>query len=393
MIDGISLKNAVLSIGTTGIEKVNGLIFTHKVDEFYYVRGSLHKYNNKGLHNADDFYLSDLKKSLNLLNEKTGLNPETTVLNGFEIGVNIKLQMNPNNALKCIILHKTNTGNWEEKRDGKVFGYDNYTNKFYNKSARTKEEPYHSENILRIEVSIDKMKHISDVMTYQKLSDLLDVELWKRFEKILIETIQDCLIIDFTDDEINQLTDKERIKYGDYINTDYWHSLYDIPKGKRSYESVKKRANYNREREDCNKFINQHSKSTLKNDILNLISVKCKELRDVSVANEIKKKWYKLPTFEIGNSTNYHVDKKGICTTATETTEPRCISCGRIIKNPRKGQLYCSAKVVGYNEAHKCRNNNSNIRNNTKRSIRRVLSIPLLFDFTDYIASDKRKYL
>ena len=266
MIDGISLKNAVLpKLGTTGVYKFNGLIFTHKVDEFYYVRGSLHKFNNNGLHNADDFYLSDLKNVLNQLSAEYGLNPETTVLNSFEFGVNIKLPTNQNNALKCIILHKTNTGSWDKDRNGKVFGYDNYSNKFYNKSARTKIELYQLENIFRFEVSIDKMKHIADVMTYQKLSDLYDVELWERFEKILIETIQDCLIIDFTDNEINQLTDKERIKYGDYVNADYWHNLYDIPKGKRSYKSRKKRENYTREREECDKFISQYSKSTLKN--------------------------------------------------------------------------------------------------------------------------------
>lgn len=390
MIDGISLINAVLTkLGTTGVFKYNGLIFTYKVDKFYYVRGSLHKFNNNGIHNADDFTLSDFKNTLSQLSDKFGLNPETTVLNSFEFGVNIKLPPNPNNALKCIILHKTNTGRWDKDRNGKVFGYDNYSYKVYDKSERTKIEPYQSENIFRFEVSIDKMKHIQKVMTYKKLSDLFDAELWERFEKILIETIQDCLIIDFTDDEINQLTDKERIKYGDYVNTDYWHNLYVIPKGKRSYESRKKRENYAREREDCDKFINQYSKSTLKNDIINLISLKCKELRDI--------KTYKLPTFEIEQKseigTNYHIDKRGICTNETATTETRCISCGRIIPNPRKNQRFCSELRFG-KEMKRCRNIDSNPRNNTKRTYNRILLRgEMLFDIYDYIAPEKRMYL
>jgi len=291
MIDGITLKHAKLNIGTTGVFKLDGLIITHKYEEFYRVRGSVHKNKNKGLHNADDCFLSDLKNTLNQWYEEMGLNPETTPLNGFEFGVNIKLPMNPNEALKCIILHKTNTGSWkDEKRNYKVFGYDNYSNKFYNKSELTETEPYHSENILRIEVNIDKMKHIADVMTYQKLSDLLDSELWERFEKILIETIQDCLIIDFKDNEISLLSKDEFIQYLKYINPDYWYKLYEIPKGKRSYETRKKRAAYKVERDECDKFINHHSKSTLKIDIINMVRVKCQELRDVSTANKIEEK-------------------------------------------------------------------------------------------------------
>ena len=413
MIDGVTLKDAVLTkLSTTGVLRLKGLIITHKYEKFYRVRGSVHKNKNKGVHNADDYFLSDFKNTLNQLYEQTGLNPETTPLNGFEFGVNIKLPINPNNALKCIILHKTNTGSWkDEKHNYKVFGYDNYSDKFYNKSELTETEPYHSENILRIEVNIDKMKHIADIMTYQKLSDLLDAELWKLFEKILIETIQDCLIIDFTDDEVSLLTDKEHIKYLEYINTDYWHKLYEIPKGKRSYETRKKRAAYKVERDECDKFINQHSKSTLKIDIINMVRVKCQELRDVSTANEIEKKWYKFTTFkdeENGtnypllkineieeNGTNYPVDKRVICTKIESTEKDgfkHCLSCGRIIINPRKNQKFCSELVYG-KDGKQCRNKDSNPRNNTIRAYNHIISIPLLFDITDYIAPDKRMYL
>jgi len=396
MIDGITLLHAKLNIGTTGRHKVNGLIYTHKVDEFYQVRGSVHKNKNKGLHNADDNFLSDLKNTFNRLFEETGLNPETTVLNCVEFGVNIKLPTNPNNTLKCIILHNCKTGNWNDKHNSKVFTYDNYSNKFYNKSELTKVEPYHSENILRVEVSIDKMKQLKDVMTYQKLSDLLDAELWVRFEMILIKTIEDCLIIDFTDVEISLLSDKEHIKYLEYMSDDYWRKLYEIPKGRRNYETRKKRAAYKLEREECDKFINQHSKSTMKMFLINEVSLKCQELRDVSTANEIKKKWYNFPTFDKDNSTISPVDKKGICTN-TETTGKvdvkHCQSCGRIIPNPRKNQKFCSELEFG-KDGKQCRNIDSNPRNNTIRAYNHIIDKnPVLFDFTIYIAPDKRKYI
>ena len=423
-IDGITLNNVVLNIGNRDVFKdYPGLIITHKHEEFYRLRGSVHKYENDGKHNANDYFFSDFKNTLNRLFEEIGLNPEITPLNGFEFGVNLKLAFNPNKFLKSIILYKSNSGSWsDEKRIYKKFEYKNYTVKFYYKSEITDEEPYQSENILRIEVSVHKMKHLKDVMTYTKLADLLDAELWERFETILIETIQDCLIMDFSEDEINQLTDKERIKYGDYINTDYWHQLY--------LETRNNRNKYKREREDCDKFISQHSKSTLKTDITNKVRVKCKELRDVSRANEIEKKWYKLPTSPITHEsekryklpTSQNIKKspsryklptfdneqktddwyKLPCKIREEfvpaeitgaANVKRCKSCGKVITNPSKYQMYCSANDVGYNEAHKCRNKISNPRNNTIRAYNKIISVPILFDIIDYIAPDKRIYL
>ena len=128
-----------------------------------------------------------------------------------------------------------------------------------------------------------------------------------------------------------------------------------------------------------------------------MIKKKCTELRDIEKANEVVKKWDKLTIIQTSNKTEKW-DKltrkyEGNLYQTTQGTETRCKGCGCIIPNPKKGQMYCSAKVVGYNAAHKCRNNNSNPRNNTKKSIRRVLSIPLMFDLADTIAQEKRRYL
>ena len=76
-------------------------------------------------------------------------------------------------------------------------------------------------------------------------------------------------------------------------------------------------------------------------------------------------------------------------TTTTKENVIRCAGCGAIINNPRKGQRYCSAKVIGYENAHRCRNNISNAKNNIQRSIRNVLSIPLMFDLRDIIEKEK----
>jgi hypothetical protein len=388
MIDSIKSNLTVLNIGIVKPEKVKGLYIRPIKENFYSVRGSLHKYSNDGLHNADDYSLSDFKNTLNQLSNEFGLNADIAPLNGFEFGVNIKLPTNPNNALKRLILHKSNQAN--NSKDYKEFDYKNHSFKFYNKSGLTNIEPYHSDNILRVEVKVNKMTYIKQKGVYcKRISDLLDVAVWERLEKILIETIQECLFIDFSTKEIRKLSNENEKLYLKYANPLFWERLYS--------ETRQNRNKYTRERAKCETFITQYSKSTLKTDIINLIKNKCKELRDVPKANEIVKKWDKITIFQTTNKPE-EWDKitrkiRGNSVPTRTTTETRCKGCGRIIPNPRKGQYYCSAKDVGYNEAHKCRNNDSNPRNNTKKSIRRVLSIPLLFDLSETIAPEKRMYL
>lgn len=389
MIDNVTTKPVVLNIGTDKPETVKGLRIRPIKDNFYSVRGSFHKYKNEGLHNADDYTLSDFKNTLNQLFDEFDLNPDIAPLNGFEFGVNIKLPTNPNIALNRLILHKTEIGN--RQKDYKEFEYTNHSFKFYNKSGLTKIEPYQSGNILRIEIRVEKMEFIRNQkhVYLTRISDLLDVAVWERLEQILIETINDCLIIDFSKKEISLLSTDNHIQYLQYANPLFWERLYS--------ETRRNRNKYTRERAKCEAFINEYSKSTLKTDIINLIKDKCMELRDIEKANEVIKKWDKLTIIQTTNKPEKW-DKltrkiRGQNVPTDTTTETRCKGCGCIIPNPRKGQLYCSANVVGYNEAHKCRNNNSNIRNNTKRSIRRVLSIPLMFDLSETIALKKRMYL
>jgi len=387
MIDGFKTWHAKTNLDIQSFN-YNGLRITRNEHNGYCINGSLHKFANDGLHNADDFQLSDLINTLNQLFDDIGLNPDITTVNGFEFGVNIKLPTNPNNALNRLILHKSNQGN--KCKDYKEFDYKNHSFKFYNKSGLTNIEPYHSDNILRVEVKVNKMNYIKQKgVCYTRLSDLLDVAVWVRLEKILIETIQECLFIDFSTNEISKLSTKNRFKYLEYSNPLYWERLYNETRGNRN--------RYSRERAKCEAFICQYSKSTLKTDIINLISTKCQELRDVSKANEIVKKWDKITVFQSINKPR-EWDKITIKINSNSVPNPtapeiRCKGCGKVIPNPRKGQMFCSAKVIGNNEAHKCRNNDSNIRNNTKKSIRRVLSIPLMFDLSETIAPEKRMYL
>lgn len=394
MIDNVNSWNANIDLVFDKPTKIKGLHLSRNNKGGFSVRGSVHKYFNQGKHNADDYTMSDFSETLKMLYNEIGLNPEITPVNGFEFGVNIKLPLNPNTALNRLILHKINAGVMNGKC--RVFDYQNYSVKIYNKSQLTDIEPYKSGDILRVEVSIDKMKHLRTKkgkgIYIQVLSDLLSVDIWERLEKILIETVEECLIMDFTENEICELSDKLQLKYYQYSNPKFWIELHS-----------KSRMNYNREQKRCNKFLNQYSASTLKKDIIRLIETKCNELRNISDDITTAQKCYKLPVFKIDEkqANCYKLPIKIIQEFVTpitpETVAPKddkfCATCGRKIDQPKTGQKYCSANEVGYKEAHKCRNVESNPRNNTKNSIRRIVRIGLLFDLSDIVAPSKQCYL
>lgn len=46
-----------------------------------------------------------------------------------------------------------------------------------------------------------------------------------------------------------------------------------------------------------------------------------------------------------------------------------CLSCGRDISHQNKKSIFCSAKFVGYEQAHQCRNQASNPKNNLLKKI------------------------
>lgn len=416
MVDGIKCWHAKTNLQADHIT-LNGIRFTRNNHEGYGMNGSLHKSSNGGLHNANDYLMSSFKNTLNQLYDDIGLNADITAVNGFEFGVNVIMPINPNDALKRIILYKSNPGTFD--KNYKEFKYKDYTVKIYNKSEFTKIEPYQSDNILRIEIKVTKMRFIRIQGIHCKvLSDLLDSAVWERLEQLLIEAIQNCLIIDFSCIEINKLADKDRIRYGDYINPAYWVNLN------------LNRKKYYQEHKRCERFLIQHSDSTLKNDIINLIQLKCNELRDVSRVNKIGRKWNKITVYPSVNRTDV-CDKITVChpinqikkgdkiTVSSNINKTRkndkitikikgdivppkskeiiilkkCKGCGKIITNPIKGQLYCSANEVGYVQAHKCRNNASNPRNNLMSAIRRINSFPLIFDLYEGIPTDRLRLL
>ena len=120
MIDGFKTSSLALDVhqlaNKLGVYiNIEGLIFgfTDRVDvttgeirKLCNLHGSLHKYANGGLHNADSFRLSDLCRVLTELKEVYGINSDITRLYSVEFGVNLKLPYDPQRILKAIRMYK-----------------------------------------------------------------------------------------------------------------------------------------------------------------------------------------------------------------------------------------------------------------------------------------------
>lgn len=269
-IDGFNTFNVSLNLDV-GSLTYRGLRITRNPEGGYRIRGSLHEFKNNGEHNADDYFMSDFKNTLNQLYADIGLNADVTPVQGFEFGVNIKLPINPNKVLERIILHKSRIAAVRAKNYIE-FQYEQYSVKIYNKSELANIEPYNSENILRVEIKVNKMTYVREKGVHcTVLSDLLEIHSQKRMEQILIEAIQDCLFVDFTTKEIKTLSTENQIKCAKYANPMYWSDLHNM--GSRN--------TFSRYRKNCVMLSNEFSKSTMKADIINLIREKCAELRDI----------------------------------------------------------------------------------------------------------------
>ncbi|HSH65812.1 MAG TPA: hypothetical protein VLB84_08445, partial [Bacteroidia bacterium] len=87
-----------------------------------------------------------------------------------------------------------------------------------------------------------------------------------------------------------------------------------------------------------------------------------------------------ITTFE---NTNSQINQPRINSSNKElitgTTIIKCLSCGRNITNQKKGSMFCSEKIYG-KEAKKCRNMQSNPKNNYLRKETRLYSGGVLFD-------------
>lgn len=282
MIDGIKTGylpldverlSAVLGVALnrkTVYAKQNGLIFgfSEEVDkdtgELRYmcgVRGSVHKYANRGIHNADRFRLSDLCRVFTELREVYSINPNITRLYSVEFGVNIKLPYDPSRVLGAIRMYKGKAFAPMGKI-GFIYESNLFNLKIYDKGRQCGVPGF--DNILRIEVKATSSYLKRKGIYVPTLGDLLNGDLWKQFEAVILEMVNNTLIVEAV--PVDTITIKEKELFALFTG-DEWQALNRnvLHKKKKQFVELAARIGV----------------SSIKEEIKCLIMAECELLRDM----------------------------------------------------------------------------------------------------------------
>ncbi len=365
---------------TTEFAYYKGQTFTIK-DNKVRLNGSFHKYFNNGVHNYNDFYFTDLKNVLIDLSTKFNINPEKTILNNLEFGVNVFIRVEPEEVFKNIInykgkpFHKFNV----DGAKGIECQMQNFIIKIYDKGYQYKQ----SGNLLRFELKGVKMQYFTDnKIKIKTFADLLNVNQLHPLKDVLVSVFNEILITDYCIKD-NKLNAKELLIFSNGNNPKYWEQL--IPKSKltdnsKNKDYKKQRKNYYRELNRFKKLIQKYSVTNLQNNISNLIEKKCIQLLEIE-----SKKGDKLTDYLEPNKT----PKKGQintlnivvnCPLLDSQKKRYCLTCKKDISEKKLTAKYCSKK---------CKNDHTNKllnpRNNLLKSIKNLNSYPVLFDTNIYI--------
>lgn len=262
----------------------NGLIFgfSEEVDEstgelryMCGIRGSVHKYANRGTHNADSFRMSDLCRVFTELREVYAINPDITRLYSVEFGVNIKLPYDPRRVLNAIRMYKGKTFTPMGKI-GLIYESKMYNLKIYDKGRQCGVPGF--DNVLRIEVKATSSYLKRKGIYATTLGDLLNADLWKQFETVLLEMIDDTMIAESV--QSDTLTEKEQALFA-MFNGDDWRALNRnvLHKKKKQFAELAART----------------GASSIAEEIKKLIATECEQLRDMEHESGDKINFFSVP--------------------------------------------------------------------------------------------------
>ena len=334
------------------------------------VTGSLHKFWNKGT-NGNDFHYSDLLTSITDLCNELQVNPYEMTLHNLEFGVNIKPAINASKIAKNVICYK-NTESIKAIGSGIYFiefPMQEYFVKLYDKGLQARMLwGIDIGNVLRFEIKAMRQRYFADA-GIKTVADLLNVDSLKVLGKKINKVFGEVVFDDHTIDP-DQMTAPDRKVYTELCNPRKWAEN----KENRTSTIV---ARENRFRAIVGKYGGLKLHSTLSE----MINRKCSELMTVTPEITERVKDFLNHCQLCRNSYLIYTHK-----TNKVPLLKTCLSCGRDISDQKGASKYCSAKFVGEKQAHKCRNDNSNPRNNFTRQLGKINARgQTLFPITEYL--------
>jgi len=317
------------------------------------IKGSIHTFFNDGENNATRFTYEDFTNAVNQLSQ-FGVNPETSILRGFEIGLNLdttacKIDNKTfiDSILYCKGVARCDMMINEKPGFGYIFKTTNTKYKFYDKSEHAKIE---TTELLRIETKFSRMRAVENY-GIKSLSDLMNKE---NLSKLIIDKylkpIDETIFFEWDQfKSTRKIPKKYKSKFKDLRNPDWW------------IKDERSRKERHRNKLLLEKLVNQYAKRNIKNILKDLILL---ELQAFSRTN----KGYEYTEFEsLKNWTKPdNAAKKG-------TNAQRIVQCDshdqREGKKKKKYCLVCGKEITGQktdskycNDQRKCRDKAYNLK-------------------------------
>jgi len=156
------------------------------------IKGSLHKYKNKGEHNYDDFSFNQIATIVDEISTKFKLNPKKCELKNLEIGINLIFSLLiVKKVLNNLIFHKNMKFKDVSRSGGHIMQAEHkqYIFKIYNKGLQFN-LPY---ELIRIELKFTRMEKLNKI-GIRTLADLKNKELYVHLRNILLDEWNSILL-------------------------------------------------------------------------------------------------------------------------------------------------------------------------------------------------------
>ncbi|MFD2569967.1 hypothetical protein ACFSUS_04935 [Spirosoma soli] len=216
------------------------------------VKGSLHKFYNNGIHNADQYTANDLLLTLDQLVNDYGFNLFDSVINNLEFGVNLELPFPVSQVLDNLICYKNQpfAKDCHSPTPYYICDRQRYAVKLYDKGKQKGLDG----DLLRFEIRVRKMRYFDGTdVQLRTLADLLNVANYRPLGALLVGAFNEIL---FDDLAINSktLTVKERAIYQQCRNPRYWHT----PDSLTPRQAAAHRQQLSRNKDRFRTLLNQH---------------------------------------------------------------------------------------------------------------------------------------
>jgi hypothetical protein len=339
------------------------------------IKGSLHKNHFNGK-NFQPFTWIDLQTQIHHICKTLLIDPYKARISTIEVGVNIVPPFEVTTFLKGNVINykgkefKTYKADKNGFELGLFCDLSQYIVKLYDKGLQNNLPT----NLMRFEKRFLKMQ-IPQKKGVLYLSDLLDIQKVNKLKPLIVEAWENVLIYD-----IENLKGLKKILGSEYdllLNGQY-------PKYWRNIKAAN-RHRYNYIRGKFKDIVLKYGRN-----YHNIISELIKNEWDCLLINSTN-----LPTGESAELRNLTLKIKGKNVGSQILPLPIrvCLSCGKDISTQKNGSKFCSAKIVGESQAHKCRNTNSNHRNNFKRKVEVIQGRGLLFDIMPFFIFTNKQSL